>query len=531
MTHVDPVTREIVRNALVSIAHEMNDVIVRTAYNPLLFETKDFAIAILSPDGDLWADDPGLVIFLSNMPTTVKSGLTKIGSANFNEGDVLIVNDPYLTGTHVSDTSVYAPVFVDGQLTAFVAITAHWADIGGRTPTGWDMTAEDIVQEGLCFTHQRLYAAGERRDDLFDLIEANVRYPMMVRGDLEAQLSACRIGARRIADLCADFGRDIVLSGMADVIELTARSVAERIAALPRVKESREITMDYDGVDWSQRPTVRVSVETGGDQIEVSLEGTSGVARTSMNLTEHGTRSAVLAAVKGLVAPTEPANAGHFRNVRIDVPPGLLVSPQRPAATDSYGLVVQVVIELTIAALAEAFPDTGRAGSYQMLSVSFMRKAGRDGDPFLMIDPVHGGHGAHSGAEGATLIFAGNGDTLNLPVEVMENRYPVRCEEYSLAHEAGGDGRHRGGAGLKRVYRMMEGDIDLTYVNENTLDVLARGETGGGTGRPNEIRVTSDDGTEVALEGRGNEYPLRKGDRVHVRTGGGGGWGADRPGA
>ena len=162
---VDVVTAEIVRNGLTSAALEMNKTLVRTAYNPLLYEVQDFGLGLISAEGLLWAEAPGVTVFLGAMPDTVKTGIEKWGR-DFAEGDVLIANDPYLTGTHISDTSVYVPVFHEGELVAFAIATAHWADIGGKTPGGWCPDSTDVYQEGLCFTHQKLVNAGTPNQDL-----------------------------------------------------------------------------------------------------------------------------------------------------------------------------------------------------------------------------------------------------------------------------------------------------------------------------------------------------------------------------
>src|SRR5579872_6809349 len=185
---VDIVTAEIIRNALTAAAAEMSKTLVRTAYNPLLYEVQDFGLGIVSLDGHLWAEAPGITDFIGALPDTIKTGLAKFGPHGYAEGDVLIVNDPYLTGSHISDTCVYLPVFYGGELVAFAAATAHWADIGGKTPGGWCPDSTDVYQEGICFSHQKLVAAGRPNADLWNLIAGNVRYPDLVRGDLDAQI-------------------------------------------------------------------------------------------------------------------------------------------------------------------------------------------------------------------------------------------------------------------------------------------------------------------------------------------------------
>ncbi|QIZ37818.1 hydantoinase B/oxoprolinase family protein [Saccharopolyspora sp. ASAGF58] len=523
---VDPVTSEIINNALVATAHEMNNVIVRTAFNPLLFDTKDFAIAVLSPDGELWAEDPGLTVFIGCLPATIKSGIAKIGRAHFRDGDVLIVNDPYLTGTHISDSTIYMPVVHEGELVAFVAVTAHWADIGGRTPGGWDMTSTELFQEGLCFTHQWLVREHEPVEDMLDFIAANVRFPDLVRGDLDAQISACRIGAARLVALCRRYGPETVRDSMTQVVESTKVAVAKHIAALPDGSYTQSVDMDYDGIDPDIRPRLSVTMTVRGDRVTATFDGTSGTAQSSMNVPAVGTRSAVLAAVKGLLAPLEMTNEGHFANIDFEFPADSLINPRRPAGCDSYGLVADAIGELTLMALSPLFPETGRAGSYQLFGVYLMRTNPAYGDPFIMIEPIVGGHGGHSAGDGSTVIFGLDGDTLNLPTEVMENRYPLRCLRYELALDSAGNGASRGGCGVLREYQILEEGTILTYANENTRSVLARGVDGGHDGQPSYLVLHPGTDREEVLKMRSNDAAdLRPGDVLRTVSGGGGGWG------
>ncbi|MBK1787278.1 hydantoinase B/oxoprolinase family protein [Prauserella cavernicola] len=525
-TGTDPVTREVIGSALVTTAHEMNNIIVRTAFNPLLYDTKDFAVAVLSPTGELWAEDPGLTIFIGCLPATIKTGLVKHGPEHYRAGDMFIVNDPYLTGTHISDTTVYAPVVHNGALVAFVAVTAHWADVGGRTPGGWDMTSTELYQEGLCFGHQRLVDRDEPVGDLLDLIAGNVRFPEMVRGDLDAQIAACRVGADRVAALCERYGAATVESSMDEIVRGTAETIAQQIRALPDATFTQSVEMDFDGIDPEIRPRLSVSLTVEGERIRASFEGTSGVSQGSMNCTGIGTSSSVLAAIKGLLAPTEPTNAGHLVNVDIELPESSLVNPARPAGSDAFGLVAVAISELTQLALAPLFPDTSRAGSYQLFGLYLFRIDPSAGEPFILIDPIDGGHGGHSQGHGTTAIFMGDGDTLNLPAEVMENQYPIRCLQYALAEDSAGDGSARGGYGVVRDYQVLEAGTLLKYSNENTLDVLARGAEGGGTGRPSYLVLRpGTDSEEVLLRRTNDAGVLRPNDVVRAVSGGGGGWG------
>ena len=524
MTLVDPIAVEVIRGGLAAAAREMNRTIVRTAHNPLLYEVQDFGVGIVGSDGRLWAEAPGIAGFISALSDTVRSGLERHGD-DFREGDVLIVNDPFLTGTHISDTSVYAPVFFDDALVAFVVVTAHWADIGGKSPGGWAPDTTDVYQEGICFTHEHLVSGGTPNDELLELIMANVRYPDLVRGDLAAQMSACARGVERVQRLCARYGADSVTAAMHEVIRRTESWMRAKIASLPDGSYEASIELDHDGVDRTSRPRVAVQIEIASDSLIVRFEGTSPSARGPIN--DPGAKCDVRCALKGLLAPDDVGNEGHVSAVSFEVEPGLLVSPERPAPVDSYGYVGVALIELVIRALARVLPESAPAGGYQIFGVDLWRVDPRDGEPFVFTDVHPGGAGARPDHDGPALIFVGDGDTRNTPVEVIETRYPLRVERHELLPAFAGDGVHRGGPGVARDYRILEPGVTLQYTVENVLDPLARGLDGGSDGRPGELVLNPGTHREITLTDRVTAYgPLEVGDIVSARSGGGGGMGS-----
>jgi N-methylhydantoinase B len=520
----DAVTTEVIRNGLAAAAIEMNRTLVRTAYNPLLYEVQDFGVGIVSGDGRLWAEAPGIAGFISALSDTVRSGLGKLGRDGFRDGDVLIVNDPYLTGTHISDTSVYAPIFQDEELVAFAIVTAHWADIGGKQPSGWSPDTTDVYQEGICFSHQRLVVEGEPNADLFDLIQHNVRYPRIVRGDLDAQIAACHQGISRVRRLCDRYGLDTVIRAMESVISRTDAAMRRRIAELPDGTYAAEVGFDGDGVEPGARPRVCVQVTVAGDRLRITYEGTTPAARGPIN--DPGARCDVRCALKGLFAPLDIGNEGHMMAFDFDVPPGLLVSPERPAPVDSYGFVGVALIELVIRAMSRITPDRCPANGYQIFGVDLFRFDPRDGEPFVLSDLHDGGAGGRPAHDGPVIVFAGDGDTRNTPAEVIETRFPLRMERHALLPELAGPGRFRGGSGVARDFRMIEPGIRMQFTVENVRDPLAKGLGGGGDGAPGYLVLRPGTEREEILRERVTYYwPLDAGDLISVRCGGGGGWG------
>jgi N-methylhydantoinase B len=525
VSKTDVFTSEIVRNGLSTAAIEMGKTLARTAHSTLLYDAHDFGVGIVDRFGSVWGEAPGISIFTGCLSETIKGGLAALGSDGYADGDVLIVNDPYGTGTHVSDTSIYMPVFWHGDLVAFAIATAHWADVGAKAPGGWCPDSTDVYQEGVCFSHQKLVAAGEAVRDMWGLIENNVRLPRTVRGDLEAKIAACRLGSARIHQLCDKYGLDGVRGAMASTIARTDETMRRQIAAFEDGVYTASVLMDSDGVTPGEHPRVAVTISVRGDAIHVSFEGSSPAVRGPINLPAIGTRGAVRLALKALLMPLDRTNEGHFLAVSYDLPPGLIVSPERPSPCDSYGYVNGAVGELVFQALAKVAPERAPAGGLQLLACFLSRTNPRDGETFMFIEAVHGGNGASAHADGATMARFADGDASNTSAEVIELRYPIRCERFELRPSVSGPGKWRGGLGVRRDYRVLEPAISLQTANENTIEVFGRGLAGGGDGRPSEVVLWPETERELTLDQRVSAFPLAAGDVVSLRSAGGGGWG------
>lgn len=521
---VDIIKAEVIRNGMTSAAAEMSETIVRTAYNPLLYDVKDFGVTILSPQGHLWADAPGLAVFLGALAGTIRTSLEARPVQDYAEGDVLIANCPYSTGTHLSDTAIYAPIFVDGEVVAFAASMAHWADIGGRSAGGWDPSSTSIYQEGVRFRHQRLIHGGERDEDLYRLIADNVRLPEIVLGDLSAQIAACHTASERVRSLCQRHGAQDVGRAMDFVINRSMESLKRRVAELPDGSFAQEQRLDFDGVDANYIPRLGLEVTIAGDRLRADLSSSADVAPGPVNCPSIGASSIVYAALKGVFAPNEPTNHAHLSFAELAFPDKpSLVSPIEPAPCDSYGLVCRALYETTVRTMGSFAPDRSRAGGYQMVGMYLMRHEGPRDSWFTHTEPLPGGFGAFDGGDGSTLVFGG--DTPLLPAEVLERRYPVRCEQVAFETEAAGAGEYRGGFGLRRDLRTL---VDSTVVKpsfEATKDLLAKGAQGGEPGAPAALFIEYPDGHTEQLGSRPEPFALPKDTVVSIRTGGGAGYG------
>lgn len=525
MKYVDPITTEVIRNALIALTEEMKLTLVKTAYNPLIYEVMDFSVALTDEHGDLYGQAAGLTIFLASLPATIKNGLKIIGRENLSEGDVILANDPFTTGTHISDTAVYVPIFYEEELVAFSINMAHWADMGGMIPGGWTPNSTDVFQEGMRFTHLKLYRAGQLNEDLNRFIEANVRFPQIVHGDLMAQIAACQTGARRYKALCQKYGPDTIRAAMQRVFDESERLVRARVQEIPDGVYSAETYMDHDGVELDQMRKLKVTITVSGSEMIVDLAGTSEVCSGPINLPFIGTRASVEMAFKALTVPMDPANAGHTRPLRVIAPENTMVNPQFPAPTDSYGYVGNSLSDLVVRALAPAMPDKCIAGTYQLFGIYLLRIDSRYGKPFLFIEPTAGGWGGRPNGDGETLIFYLDGDTPNTPGEVIEARYPILVNRFTYNLDSAGAGQHRGGLGVIRDYQVLTDYVFLHTFNESTKCPPA-GLFGGGAAKP--CHTVAWPGTpkeQVFFDRQAHVGPLLTGDTVSVRSGGGGGWG------
>jgi len=525
MSQVDVVLSEVIRNRLVAATEDMANTLIRTAYSPLIFEVRDMCCTIMSAEGDMWAETPGVVVFSQGFPHAVRDGI-KRWQGRFEPGDVLIVNDPFVTGTHISDTNIYVPVFHGGQLIAFCGCAAHWADVGGKNPGGWCSDTTDMFQEGIRFRHQKLAAAGVKNVALWDVIADNVRVPKIVHGDLEAQIAACNHGAECIQEICEKYGSETVRKSMEHVIRETDRAMRAAIEKLPNGEFRVSVQMDSDGIDPDGEFRFCLTTTIVDDRIRFSLLGSSPTARGPINLPGVNSRGILVAAVKGLLMPYDPCNEGHSLAIDVELPPASIVNPDSPAPTDSYGYAIENLLELAFRSLAPVLPDRCPAGGYQLTGAFLSRTQVGAGNPFIMTEPLHGGNGATQTEDGPTNQLVGNGDLPTSPVEIMETRFPILVEFLEFAPEMSGAGKFRGGKGVRKQYRMLESDCYIALVTENTKDPTAKGLNGGHDAKTGYFVINPGRADEQtyrrALSSIG---PFGKDTTWRVVTGGGGGWG------
>lgn len=523
MTTVSPVTVEIIRSALIQAAEDMNRTLIRSAYTPTIYEGKDCAVALLDRDHNILGQSSGLPIFLGNLEECTRYTENLLGAECWQPDDVWVLNDSYIGGTHLNDCTVFAPIFVDGELCGFAASRAHWVDMGSKDPGG-SMDSTNIYQDGLRFPPIRLVQGGVEVPDMMRLISLNVRFPYETLGDMRAQAACARMGARRLGELYARYGAETILAARDEIFRQTAELERERLAAIPDGVYTAEGWLDNDGVNLDVPLKVGVAVTVAGDEMIIDLTDSANQAEGPVNCGKSQAVSAARVGYKLLVSPDISLNGGSFGPLTVEVRDGSLLAAQDPAACQYYYSSLGMLIDLVVKALAPVMPDKIAAASYgDSMIVQFTGDDPRTRKPFVTLEATVGGWGAWDGGDGETaLINNVNGSLRDLPVEVVETMYPLRVHEYRIRPDSGGRGQWRGGNGVIREYEMLA-DLDLSLWWERSV-TPAWGAAGGQAGAAPQVVINPGREDEVSLL-KANSRKVRAGDVIRCMSGGGGGFG------
>jgi N-methylhydantoinase B len=524
---VDPVTVEVIRNAFVSIASQMNNNLARSAYTPIIYEMKDCSVGLFDAQGRLLGQAPGLPIFLGSLEVAIHVTTEHFGGPEiYRPGDVYAVNDSYLVGSHLNDINVFSPIFFEGELVGFGATKAHWMDIGSKDP-GQAMDSTTIYQEGYRIGPTLLYREGEPQTGVLEFLMRNSRLPQSVWGDMHAQIAACRTGERQLADLLKRFGRETVDAAAEEIFAQCEELDRSAVAAIPDGLYEAEGVMDSWGPGGGPVP-VKVALTVEGDEMHLDLEGSSPQTPGCMNCGFAQTIAAARLAFKLLINPEQLVTGGTFRNLSVTAPERSVFDAREPAACQYYYPHLGLMIDLMIRALSPVLPDRVVGGQpADAMNILFIG-TDQNGNPFFSGEATAVGWGAYQGGDGTNgLINYGGGDLKNIPVEVFESRYPVRIHSYRLRSDSGGRGRWRGGLGVVRDYEVLGEDITVSTWFERTR-TPGWGIFGAEAGDVTEVTMTHDGLTEDLL--KINRKPTPKGTVIRVATGGGGGYGdpADR---
>jgi N-methylhydantoinase B len=522
---VDPISLEVFKNMFISVSEEMGVALQRTSYSPNIKERRDFSCAIFDPRGQMVAQAAHQPVHLGAMPASVQAALDTFPQA-LRPGDMVILNDPYLGGTHLPDITLVAPVYVEEggekNLVGFVSNRGHHADVGGMTPGSLPLSTE-LYQEGLILPPIKLARGGRLNQEVIQLICRNSRTPEERKGDLAAQIASIRVGEKRLQEVALRYTVADTLEHMAALLDYSERVTRLAIQHIPDGVYQVLGYMDDDGLTEEPVP-IAVAITVAGDHMTIDFTGTSPQRPGCINAPQAVTVSACLYVVRCIVSDNAPANQGCLRPVNIITPLGTLVNPQPQRGVAGGNVETsQRITDVLLAALAQAMPELIPAASQGTMNNLLIGGHNLTRDkPFVYYETIGGGMGARPTKDGISGIHTHMTNTMNTPVEALEFAFPLRLKRYALRKGSGGQGKHRGGDGLVR---------DVEFLSRARVTILSErrklpppGFHGGHHGQPGENVLLRGGYEEVKLAGK-ETLDVEPGDILSIRTPGGGGWG------
>ena len=521
----DPIRLEIIANGLRSIADECFVALMRSSYSTNIKERKDHSIAIMDKNGRLVVQAAlTLPIHIASMGGLMKCVLEKYRE-DIHVGDIFIANDPHTAGgTHLPDINYAMPIFIEGEMVAFVCNIAHHADIGGMVPGSMAGGMSEIYQEGLRIPVIRLFDKGVLQTDIMDILMLNVRVPEERRGDHNAQIASCRLGVRRFMEVVDVYSLPSVLSAFDEIISRTAMRMRAAITEIPDGVYTFNDFMDADGINTYDIP-ICLTLTVKGERIYLNFDGTSPQVKGNINTTMNAVQASVNYALIAALDSEMPSNQGVLDVVDINCAPGTLLNCVFPAPVAARAHACQRVIDVVLGALSKALPENVIAAANGANTTAvFSGIDPRTNKPYLYFETLGGGMGARATKDGKDGVQVGITNTSNLPVESIEQEYPLRVEEYSFVEDSGGAGKYRGGMGLRRVLMPVDHECVFNGAGER-FRYQPWGLFGGLAGVSGRFTIWDADG-ERRLDDKPNEVKVVPGTRITVETPGAGGYGA-----
>ncbi|QHC60165.1 hydantoinase B/oxoprolinase family protein [Rathayibacter sp. VKM Ac-2760] len=518
-------TVEVVRSYLLAAADEMRTTLIRTAFNPVIYEVFDFGISLYDENAELVAEAPGLTFFLGANDYSLRKGIEYVGRDNLFEGDIVLLNYPYWNAAHAYDATLFAPVFLPGgeQLIGYVCVRAHWMDLGAKD-AGYVLDSTDVHQEGLLFPGTKVWSRGEPVHDVHELIRFNSRLPDLVLGDLHAQVSSIRTGERRFIEIVEKFGKETVDAAVAIVRGQAEEKTREALLALPQGSWSAEDLLDDDGIS-DDTLLMRVTVTNEGGELTIDFAGSAPAAKGPVNMPYGATIALGKVVLKNLTSRDEPSNEGTTVPLTVLAEPGTLFHAVYPAPTFTLWTGI-VALELVYKALAQGMPELLAASSGGDVPGFMMVGDHPDTGEFYAIsnnDPV--GWGASPGHDGLNAtIHLSESTVRSTPLEVLEARSGMLFERMEIRTDSGGAGRFRGGNGIVRDIRFVTPGELLSVIKKTKTRPWAL--AGGQEPEPN--TVTTFPGTDREATVSTKRVPVQPGDLIRIESAGGGGHGDPR---
>lgn len=523
---VDPITVEVLSNAFMSIAEEMGGILVRTAYSTNIKERKDCSCAIFNAKGETIAQAEHIPVHLGSMLGIVQEITKKYPVKDILPGDMFVANDPYSGGgTHLPDITIAAPIFHNGEIVAYVANIAHHSDVGGRVPGSMSGDSTSIFQEGLRIPPIRIMRGGKLLQDIMDVILLNCRTSFERTGDIMAQVAANTIGAERTVDIINKYGRDVVLSGMEELLNYGERKMRAGIRAIQNGEYSFCDYLDDDGINIGKPVPIQLKLTIRDDCIGLDFTGTAPQVSGAVNVVQNALKATVYYSLKTIVDPTLPPNGGFYRAIEVYAPEGTLVNPKVPGACGARTDSCQRVADVVFGAMAQVVPKQVMAGcNSAVTTVVFSGNDTKNDRFFVYPESLGGGFGARYNKDGLDGVHVHITNSSNLPIECMEAEYPIMVDRYELRNDSGGAGEYRGGLGYRRDYRILQNTVFGSHGDRQKI--APWGLNGGLPGATGQFVINPDTDSERVLpSAKSSEIQLKKGDILSAQTPGSGGFG------
>ena len=515
---INPILLEVFKNKLSSIAEEMGIILQKTAFSPNIKERKDFSCALFNEAGELIAQAAHIPVHLGSMAVSVKS---VIRTVDFEEGDMVVLNDPYKGGTHLPDVTLIAPVFINGKLKYFVANRAHHADIGGVS-SGSMPISTSIFQEGIVIPPVKLIKKGNIDNEILSIIKNNVRTPEERDGDFHAQIVANKTGIKRIKELVEKYSDEMVTLYMNALLDYSEKIMREKLKGIPDGEYQFEDFMEDDGIERKDIK-IHVKLKIEGDKAVVDFSDTDPQTEGSINAVKSITVSAAYYVFRSLIEEDIPTNEGCFRPIEVITKKGTIVDAIYPSPVSAGNVETsQRIVDVVLGALSKAIPEYIPAASQgTMNNITIGGVDPQTGKSFTYYETIGGGVGAYAGGDGESAIQSHMTNTLNTPIEALEYSYPIMVTKYSVRKNSGGNGVFKGGDGIIREIQLLA-DAEVTVISERRK-IPPYGLFGGEAGEVGR-NIVIKNGKQEIEKGKFHRK-LKKGDKIRIETPGGGGYG------
>ena len=524
---IDPITLAVLAGRMEQIADEMDATLFRSAFNPIIAEAHDASHGLYHAEtGEtLVQGKSGLPIFVGVMAFAVKAVIDKAAAdGDLADGDIYIFNDAHIGGTHLSDMRLVRPYFHGGRVFCYLASVGHWHDVGGAVPGNYNPQATEVFQEAFVLPPVKLVRAGQVQQDVVDIILRNTRLPTSARGDMNGQLNALDLGAKRLDALLAEYGPDVVRAALDALSDRAETLIRAEVAALPDGRWEAVDYLDNDGITDKALP-IRVALEIKGDKLSLDFTGTAGATAGPVNISYGTAVACVYVAIKHIF-PGLPANAGVMRPLDITIPPKSLLAAEFPAPTGGYTETILRMIDVIFSAMAQAAPERVVANAYGTINALSVAGHRADGRRWVMFSFYGGGHGGSLEGDGLNHGNAPISTATIPPAEILEAAYPVMFRQWALRPDSAGAGAHRGGLGAIYEIELLEESAQAFLFGERGCHA-PKGVAGGGDAALNRFAFENDGAWHSPpMVSKMVGIKLKRGERLRLETPGGGGYGA-----